>query len=89
MKTQYFVKEKVLYNSDLVSPLVPYAAFSAGLGKDSVNRIVATLNYGGLMMDLYARSRDNLHILAVTDMLKEMEDIYTAYKTVMYESTRK
>ena len=79
------LKDRTLLNADIISPDMPYAEFDPDLARNVPKNIVNSLNNGNEMLMIYKQFRDDLHIVNVVEMLKQMEEIYRAYDRTEFE----
>jgi hypothetical protein len=66
-----------LLNAEM--PGLVYATFTDDLSPEAKSKIVATLNHGAEMLDIYESIRTDYHIINVVDQLKAMGKEYSAY----------
>ena len=86
---KFKLKGNDILNTHFISPDIPYATFSDEITHATKKEIVLTLNYGGEMLDLYRRYRDDMHIKNVVDLLEQMEVLFREYSYAVYSAKRK
>ena len=82
------LKDRTLLDADIISPDMPYAEFDPDLARNVPKNIVNSLNNGHEMLMIYKKYRDDLHVVNVVEMIKQMEDIYRAYDRTEFEIKR-
>ena len=82
------VKGNLLLNADIITPEKPYAVFDDSLTKQAKKELSLAINYGCEMLKNYKSFRDNLHIVSVVDMLKNMEEVFQKFDHERFEALR-
>jgi hypothetical protein len=84
----YKIKNRTLLNAEIVSPDIPYAEFSTDLTKESVEKIVAALNFGCQAAGVYGKYRNHTTLQSTVDMLEELERAYKEYSIATFNARR-
>jgi len=86
------VKGNLLLNADILTPetssIGVYATFHEGLTRQTKKEISLAINYGGEMLQIYERNRNNFHVVNVVEMLKKMEDIFSKFDYERFAARR-
>lgn len=89
MGRNFKLKDRMLLNTDIIKPEIPYAEFSESILKSEIKNIINELNFGSKMLALYEESRiSNMHIASVLEMIEKMEECFSEYSLRRFKIER-